>query len=401
MLRTQTIDGSISTRGSPAARRASSWPATRTRCSGGRQLRRHARGWLPETSFRSRRTGRKTPARRSPAAPSGTRRRSRAPGADRAHRRPRAWPAGGRRRRRLDRGRDGLRLGTSLYVATQRYEQRSAHACCTASTPATRDSTRYAGSGSVPGTLLSQFSLSEYGGVLRAASTVGDDSESLVTTLAVRDGALVPRGRWAAWGAASGSTPCASSGRRLRRHLPPDRPALHARPLRSRPPAGRRRARAARLLGLPPSGGHGLLLGVGQEATRSGRVQGLQLRCSTSPIPRSRAGCSRSSCRALVELGRRVGPPRLPVVARGQPRRPARRRRDVPRRGRLPRRRRRAGSFRSGASSTTPRRRSSARSSSASGCSPCPNWASARRPPTLRPAGLGRFPGAGAAAPGA
>jgi hypothetical protein len=60
--------------------------------------------------------------------------------------------------------------------------------------------TEYLGSGSVDGTLLSQWALSEHEGVLRVASTVGDpwsaaSSESSVTTLELRDGELVEVGR--------------------------------------------------------------------------------------------------------------------------------------------------------------------------------------------------------------
>jgi hypothetical protein len=60
--------------------------------------------------------------------------------------------------------------------------------------------TEYLGSGSVDGTLLSQWALSEHEGVLRVASTVGDpwsaaSSESSVTTLELRDGELVELGR--------------------------------------------------------------------------------------------------------------------------------------------------------------------------------------------------------------
>jgi hypothetical protein len=61
------------------------------------------------------------------------------------------------------------------------------------------DSTAYRASGEVPGYLLNQFSLSEHGGVLRAASTdepawwtggTGTESQSHVTVLDERDGAL-------------------------------------------------------------------------------------------------------------------------------------------------------------------------------------------------------------------
>ncbi|TML89583.1 MAG: benzoate transporter [Actinobacteria bacterium] len=62
--------------------------------------------------------------------------------------------------------------------------------------------TVYRGSGSVPGYLLSQWSLSEYRGVLRVVSTEtpawwgpGDESESFLTTLRERNGTLVQAGR--------------------------------------------------------------------------------------------------------------------------------------------------------------------------------------------------------------
>jgi uncharacterized secreted protein with C-terminal beta-propeller domain len=58
------------------------------------------------------------------------------------------------------------------------------------------DATSYRASGQVDGTLLNQFSLSEHDDVLRAATTVGagPEGESRVTTLAERDGMLVPLG---------------------------------------------------------------------------------------------------------------------------------------------------------------------------------------------------------------
>jgi hypothetical protein len=60
--------------------------------------------------------------------------------------------------------------------------------------------TTYLGSGSVDGTLLSQWAMSEHEGVLRVASTVGDpwsaaSSESSVTTLELRGDELVELGR--------------------------------------------------------------------------------------------------------------------------------------------------------------------------------------------------------------
>ena len=66
---------------------------------------------------------------------------------------------------------------------------------------------RYAGSGQVPGTLIGQYALSEYQGLLRVATTVGaaapppgegtapsTPSDSRVTVLSARDGALAPVG---------------------------------------------------------------------------------------------------------------------------------------------------------------------------------------------------------------
>ena len=62
--------------------------------------------------------------------------------------------------------------------------------------------THYRGSGEVSGYLLSQWSLSEYRGVLRVVSTetpawwgAGGETESFLTTLRQRDGALVQAGR--------------------------------------------------------------------------------------------------------------------------------------------------------------------------------------------------------------
>ena len=101
----------------------------------------------------------------------------------------------------------------NLYVATERWADRPDPAAPTRersgvttaihrfdiSSPAR---TQYRGSGSVSGYLLSQWSLSEYRGVLRVVSTEtpawwgpGGDSESFLTTLRLRDGGLVQAGR--------------------------------------------------------------------------------------------------------------------------------------------------------------------------------------------------------------
>jgi uncharacterized secreted protein with C-terminal beta-propeller domain len=101
----------------------------------------------------------------------------------------------------------------SLYVATERWADRPPP-----ETPTKEQSgvttaihrfdissptrTQYRASGSVPGFLLSQWSLSEYRGVLRVVSTEtpawwgpGGDSESFLTTLRQKEGALVQAGR--------------------------------------------------------------------------------------------------------------------------------------------------------------------------------------------------------------
>ncbi len=102
----------------------------------------------------------------------------------------------------------------SLYVATERWADRpnpdtpmdEKNGVFTAihkfdiSSP---QRTQYRGSGNVSGYLLSQWSLSEYRGVLRVVSTespawwsgVPGESESFLTTLRDRDGALVQAGR--------------------------------------------------------------------------------------------------------------------------------------------------------------------------------------------------------------
>ena len=101
----------------------------------------------------------------------------------------------------------------SLYVATERWADRP-----TPERPTQEKSgvstaihkfdisspmkTQYRGSGEVSGYLLSQWSLSEYRGVLRVVSTespawwgAGGETESFLTTLRQRDGGLVQAGR--------------------------------------------------------------------------------------------------------------------------------------------------------------------------------------------------------------
>ena len=102
---------------------------------------------------------------------------------------------------------------TGLYVASQRYDERldttGRPSFSTITTQihrfaaGERGSTTYRASGSVPGYLLNQFSLSDFKGVLRVATTeepvsFGDartESSSTLTVLDESDGRLVPIGR--------------------------------------------------------------------------------------------------------------------------------------------------------------------------------------------------------------
>lgn len=102
---------------------------------------------------------------------------------------------------------------TSLYVATESWAVRPLAAAPAIAQPASAtqihafdisspEKTRYLGSGSVPGYLLDQWSLSEYQGVLRVVSTqmpawegAGPAGDSFLTTLSLRDGKLVQVGQ--------------------------------------------------------------------------------------------------------------------------------------------------------------------------------------------------------------
>ena len=162
-------------------------------------------------------------------------------GGHRLHGRSRPRAADDRRRRDPRERGDGLRVGARASTSPRAAgTPRTPRPRSTASTRPIRTGPRYSATGAVPGELLSQFALSEEQGVLRAASTAGfdDDAESLVTTLADRDGRLVQLGQVGGLGRGRadlrGPLP---RRRRLRRHLPPGRPALHRRPRRSRAPA--------------------------------------------------------------------------------------------------------------------------------------------------------------------
>ncbi|MFI5121793.1 MAG: beta-propeller domain-containing protein [Vicinamibacteria bacterium] len=183
---------------------------------------------------------------------------------------------------------------TSLYVATERWQgtDPAAGAVSDVSTAIHRfdtadpQRTEYAGSGSVDGYMLSQWSMSEYEGVLRVASTTSPpwaageaqaQSQSLVTTLAQGDRRLVEVGRLGGIG----------RGEQIYavrfidglgyvvtfRQVDP----LHVVDLSD--PAAPRLAGELEIPGysayLHPVG-PGLLLGIGQDATADGALRGAQ-----------------------------------------------------------------------------------------------------------------------------
>ncbi len=193
---------------------------------------------------------------------------------------------------------------SSLYVATERYDSPvAAGPRATGTTTAIHrfdisspTQTVYRASGSVPGVLLSQWSLSEWNGVLRVASTdlpiwsggPGTDSETVVTTLASRAGALVPLGRVGGLGKGErvyavrfiGDTGYVVTFRQVDPLYvldltTPSRPAVR----------GELKIRGYSAY-LHPLGG-GLLLGVGQDATDEGRVVGAQASVFDVSDPRS------------------------------------------------------------------------------------------------------------------
>ena len=390
VLRTQAIEGTIEDArltGRTARIVVSSIPDA---LFGETAQRRHARGWLPETAFRSRRSGRRTSGKavacravRRPAAFSGTgvltvltvdlARGLPAVDADAV----------------FTSGETVYASATSLYVATQRWESEartSLHRFDT-SNP---DSTGYAGSANVPGTLLNQFSLSEHDGVLRAATTLGDESESVVTTLAVRPDGLAARGQVRGLG----------RGERIYavRFMGPTGYVVTFRqvdPLYTLDLSDPDRPRAVGELKIPGYSAYlhpvaeGLLLGVGQDATSAGRVQGLQLSLFDVSNPASPrrlhqlklAGNGRARPWNGITM-RSSGGPTL-----ASPCCPSTRRRSTARRA--------SGSTRPrasrprAASSTARTPRSSARSSCAACSTPCRRSASARRRSTRSPTWAG------------
>jgi hypothetical protein len=163
---------------------------------------------------------------------------------------------------------------TSLYVATAGTGTTDVHRFDT-SDPTRTD---YRASGSLPGELLNQYSLSEFNGALRAATTAQDGSESRVTVLQEQNGKLVPVGSVGGLG----------QGQRIYavRFMGPTGYVVTFRqvdPLYTldlADPTAPRVAGQLELQGysayLHPLGG-GLLLGIGQDATDQGKLLGTQL----------------------------------------------------------------------------------------------------------------------------
>jgi len=184
---------------------------------------------------------------------------------------------------------------TGLYVATQR----SVELRFDEDTPppvldtvvhrfdtATPNATDYRGSGQVRGSLLNQFSMSELGGVLRVATTEaplwwqGDapDSESFVTTLTERDGRLDELGRVGGLGKGERIYAVRFLGNLgyvvTFRQVDPLYVVDLADPTT---PTVRGELKIRGYSAYLHPVGDGLLLGVGQDASDEGRVEGTQI----------------------------------------------------------------------------------------------------------------------------
>ena len=169
---------------------------------------------------------------------------------------------------------------SSLYVATRRWEAERASTSIHRFDTAQPGRTAYSATGSVPGELLSQFALSEERGVLRAASTAGfgDEAESMVTTLADRDGRLVGLGRVGGLGRGERIFAVRFLGEVgyvvTFRQTDPLYTVDLADPAR---PAVRGELKIPGYSAYLHPLGDDLLLGVGQDATDDGRTTGLQV----------------------------------------------------------------------------------------------------------------------------
>ena len=169
---------------------------------------------------------------------------------------------------------------SSLFVATRRWDAAGGATSIHRFDTSDPGRTAYSATGTVPGELLSQFALSEDRGVLRAASTkgFGNDAESLVTTLADRDGRLVRLG--AVGGLGRGERIYAvrflgDTGYVVTfRQVDPLYTLDLADPAR---PVVRGELKIPGYSAYLHPVGDDLLLGVGQNATGAGEVTGLQL----------------------------------------------------------------------------------------------------------------------------
>ena len=169
----------------------------------------------------------------------------------------------------------------SLYLASQRWGQAEVQATQLHKLDISRaDTTTYRASGEVEGGLLNQFSLSEHGGVLRAATTAQDreTSESYVTTLDERDGRLVKVGKVGGLGKGERIYSVRFIGDQGYVVTFRETDPLYTLDLSN--PAAPRVVGELKILGysayLHPVG-EDLLLGVGQDATEQGMTQGTQL----------------------------------------------------------------------------------------------------------------------------
>ena len=177
--------------------------------------------------------------------------------------------------------------------------------------------TDYRASGQVPGDLLNQFSLSEDKGVLRAATTTssGSDSESYVTVLATRAGRLEKVGQVGGLGRSERIYAVRFIGDRG--YVVTFRQTDPLYTLDLADPARPRVTGELKILGyssyLHPVGEHELL-GIGQDATPEGIRQGTQLSLFDVADPAAPRLLQQPGARRGDVLGRRVRPPRVPVV---------------------------------------------------------------------------------------
>ena len=296
------------------------------RAAAGTPLRARRAGWVPSATLRNRRTGRTR--KRALVACDDVRRTPRFTGADMLSvltiDLSKGLPA-------VDA--DAVMTSadtvyaspTSLYVATNggwEREDTSIHRFDLDGA----DRTVYRASGQVPGDLLNQFSMSEYKGVLRVATTdsSGAKSQSLVTALQTRSGRLAKIGQ--VGGLGEGERIYAVRFIEDRGYVVTFRQIDPLFTLDLADPTHPRVRGELKIAGysayLHPVGPH-RLLGVGQDAT----PQGAPGRHPAVAVRRRRPGraeaAEQGQARPLHLVRGGVRPPRLPVVgaaaARGDP----------------------------------------------------------------------------------